>query len=89
MTGFDENLESCNFCENWKIFKIVASNKASVSEYSQKRSLIFQIFDEVNFKNVRLFCDQLHKMISRGMSENNALTRILIGLLNPPTHHDF
>ena len=47
MTGFDQNLESYNFCENWKIFKILASNKASASEYSQKRSLIFQIFDEV------------------------------------------
>ena len=72
MTGSDENLDSYNFCENWKIFKIVASNKASVSEYSQKRSLIFQIFDEVNFKNVGLFCYQFHKMLSRRMSENNA-----------------
>ena len=78
MTGFDENLESCNFCENWRIFKIVASNKASVSEYSQKRSLIFQIFDEVNFKNVRLFRDQFHKMKSRGMYENNALSEIML-----------
>ena len=86
MTGFDGNLESHNFCENWKIFKIVASNKASVSEYSQKRSLIFQIFDEVIFKNVRLFSDQCHKMIVRPRIIDK---KIFIGLLNTPTHHHF
>ena len=55
MTDFDEilGLESYNICKNWKICKILASNKASASAYSQKRSLIFQIFDEVIFKNVR------------------------------------
>lgn len=63
MTGFDQNLESYNFCENWKIFKILASNKASASEYSQKRSLIFQIFDEViSKKNIEKFCSRPLKL---------------------------